>query len=221
MDLFSKIFTLQILLVAAGNEWNLTVTQSPSHLNAVEGDTVTLMCHIVSSGLDTRIEWYKIWQKAKTSLLTSKWNVTNYYSLAERMEHTFNETSSLLTIFNVTLNDTGQYICEASIEVPPPVFTKSGNGSYLQVQGVAMWILSGLLSIIGLLMAVYSLFLIKRFMCRKKEDPMYVNVQFRNKAGKNSWLTEQPNTRYVASGRCGYPKTTTSKSLHRLERDLK
>ncbi|XP_059846799.1 T-cell immunoreceptor with Ig and ITIM domains-like [Hypanus sabinus] len=218
-------------MLMAGNEWNLTVTQSPSHLNAVEGDTVTLMCHIVSSGLDTRIEWHKTWQKAKTSLLTSKWNMTKYYSLAERMEHTFNETSSLLTIFNVTLNDTGRYICEASIEIPPPVFKKSGNGSYLQVQdtsedsesnaGVAMWILSGLLSIIGLLMSVCSLFLIKRLMCRKKEDPTYINVQFRNKARKNSWLTGQQNTRYVASGRCGYPKTTTSKSLHRLERDLK
>ncbi|XP_062888513.1 uncharacterized protein LOC134337440 [Mobula hypostoma] len=231
MDLFNKIFTLQILLFAAGNEWNLTVTQSPSRLNAVEGDTVTLMCHIVSSSLDMRIEWYKIWQKAKTSLLTSKWSKTMYYFLTERMKHTFNETCSLLTIFNVTLNDTGQYICQASIEIPPPVFTISGNGSYLHVQdtsedsksnaGVAMWILSGLLSVIGLLMSVCSLFLIKRLLCRKKEDPTYVNVQFRNKAGKNSWLTEQRNLRYVTSGRCGYPKATPSKSPHRLERDLK
>ncbi|XP_051894231.1 uncharacterized protein LOC127582709 [Pristis pectinata] len=195
-----------------------------------------MTCRIKSNSSDLRIEWNKKRLEAETLLLTSKWNASKYYSnSSERMVHSFNETFSILTVSHVELNDTGQYVCQASIEIPPPVFTKSGNGTYLRVQvgfkdsisndetiaGTVTWILSGLLSTIGLVISVYIFFLIKRLICPKKVDPTYVNVQFRNKAGQNNQLTEQGNVRYIASSRYGYPKTIASKLPHRLEGDLK
>lgn len=236
MDFFRRMFTLHILLSAAANDVNLQVIQSPSYLNATEGDTVNMTCQIITWNADLRIEWNKELPEGKTSLLTSKWNRTTYYlNYSERLQHFANETVSLLTISRVELNDTGQYICQASIEIPPPVFTKYGNGTYLQVQvgfkenaisngsrfGTATWILIGLLSPLALVITVHVFFLTRRFFCPRRGNPTYVNVEFRKKGSKNSQLTEQRNARYVVSGRCTDLKTPAPGLPGTREGDLK
>ncbi|XP_078280446.1 uncharacterized protein LOC144607457 [Rhinoraja longicauda] len=235
-DLTSSVSDLTSFTLCAANDGSLQVIQSPPYLNATEGDQVNMTCQIISWNTELRIEWNKEQPEGKTSLLTSKWNRTTYYlNYSERMEHFCNETASLLTISRVELNDTGQYICQAIIETPPPVFTKSGNGTYLQVQvglkenaisngsafGTATWILIGLLSSLALVITVQVLFLTRRFFCPGEGDPTYVNVEFRKKGGKNGQPTEQRNARDFASGRCGDLKTSAPGLPCTREGDLK
>uniref|UniRef100_UPI00398F8999 uncharacterized protein n=1 Tax=Pristiophorus japonicus TaxID=55135 RepID=UPI00398F8999 len=188
------------------NEEILMVRQSPPHLSATEGDSVTMTCWINSSSADLRIEWSKVLQEEKLLVLTSKGNNTmaslNY---TERTQHFFNDTVSSLTISHISMNDTGRYLCEVFIEIPPPVCRKSGNGTNLQVQVVLIenatslndstadstrWILISSILSIALVVAIITFFVARRLIQSKNEEPVYVNVKYRNKAAQNNLPTE-------------------------------
>ncbi|XP_067871952.1 cytotoxic T-lymphocyte protein 4-like isoform X2 [Heterodontus francisci] len=225
MDFFSKMLTFQFLLSIAGNDVILTVIQSPTDVSAMEGDTVTMTCWINNSSKDRRIEWIKILPEQKTIVLTCKGNTTRFGSnYTKRTKHFLNDTVSTLSISHINLNDTGVYLCEVLIEIPPPVYRKSGNGTNLQVQVVSKeiaassndsatdstrWILISCVSSIALIVTVTTFFLARRLIKLKKEEPMYVNVKYRNKAGQNYWSTEAK--KYTVSSSCGDLKTVELK----------
>ncbi|XP_078412453.1 uncharacterized protein LOC144689219 [Cetorhinus maximus] len=205
MDLCSKMLTFQLLLCVAGNNMTLMITQSPLHLSAVEGHMATMNCWINSLSSDRRIEWSKVFQNQKTVILTSKGNTTKIHlNYTERTKHFLNDTVSILSISHINLNDTGVYICEVLVEIPGPVYRMSGNGTHLQVQVIikesatssndsttdsTKWILISCILSIALIVSVTTFFWARRLM--KKEEPVYVNVKYRNKAGQNYQPTKE------------------------------
>ncbi|XP_043576886.1 cytotoxic T-lymphocyte protein 4-like isoform X1 [Chiloscyllium plagiosum] len=203
MNLFSKVLIFQLLLSVVGNSVILMVTQSPPYLSAMEGGTATMTCWINSSSLERRIEWSKVLSEQRILVLSSKGNITKpYLDYTKRMKHFLNDTVSTLSIFPINRNDTGVYVCEVLIEIPPPVYRMSGNGTHLQVQVVnnemavssndnttgSTWILIGCILSIILIVSVTTSFLARKLI--KKEEPMYVNVRYRNKTGENKRQTE-------------------------------
>ncbi|XP_048416026.1 uncharacterized protein LOC125465996 isoform X2 [Stegostoma tigrinum] len=180
------------------------VTQSPPLLSAMEGETATMICWINSSSLERRIEWSKVLSEQKTLVLTSKGNITMPNpDYTERMKHSLNDTISTLSISQINRNDTGMYVCEVLIEIPPPVLRMSGNGTHLQVQvvnnemavssndntiGGSTWILIGCILSIILVVSITTFFLARKLI--RKGEPEYVNVKHRNKTSGNYRPTE-------------------------------
>ncbi|XP_072338051.1 uncharacterized protein [Scyliorhinus torazame] len=205
----------------AGYNVTLMVTQSPPHLSVMEGDTATMNCRINSLSLDQRIEWMETSQNRITKVLTSRGNTTRIYpNYAKRAKHFLNDSISILSISRINLNDTGVYVCEVLVEIPGPVNRKFGNGTHLHVQVIikssatssndsttdsTRWVLISCISSITLIVSVTTFFLARRLM--KKDEPVYVNVKYRNKAGQNYRPTEQRNVKYTTSSSCGDVKT--------------
>ncbi|XP_038632258.1 cytotoxic T-lymphocyte protein 4-like [Scyliorhinus canicula] len=177
-------------------------------------------CWINSLSLDRRIEWMKTSQNRITNVLTSRGNTNRTYpNYANRTKYFLNDSISILSISRINLNDTGVYVCEVLVEIPGPVYRKFGNGTHLQVHVIknsatssnvsitdsTRWVLISCISAITLIVPVTTFFLARKLM--KKDEPVYVNVKYRNKAGQNCRPTEQRNVKYTTSSNCGDVKT--------------
>uniref|UniRef100_A0A8C5WCZ8 Natural cytotoxicity triggering receptor 3 n=1 Tax=Leptobrachium leishanense TaxID=445787 RepID=A0A8C5WCZ8_9ANUR len=107
---------------------SLQVSQSPM-VNTKEGDSVTLECNYTIN--NETIGWYKWYRHQLHGDEVS--NNTGYYkgrvSMASPSDFT-EKASASITLHNVSITDTGMYICEVNIN---EMISGHGNGTFFKV----------------------------------------------------------------------------------------
>uniref|UniRef100_UPI00398E8BD3 uncharacterized protein n=1 Tax=Pristiophorus japonicus TaxID=55135 RepID=UPI00398E8BD3 len=117
----------------------LTVSQTPSVIKALKGQTVKIYCsYSDENGEQLRITWGKHNSAHNLCDYTYNKNKTKYRSwyCLEQANITldFSTNSSSLIFHDLHLNDSDIYFCQLSIEIPPPIQTAEGTGTHLTVE---------------------------------------------------------------------------------------
>ncbi|XP_041066805.1 immunoglobulin kappa light chain-like [Carcharodon carcharias] len=128
---------LHIVLNAAESQ-DLTVSQTPSAIKALKGQTVIINCSYNENGEQLRIKWEKKDSAQVLCNYTYNKNITKYTlgHCTERDNITVDLSthSTSLIIHNLHLKDSSIYFCQVSIEIPPPILIAKGNGTHLMVE---------------------------------------------------------------------------------------
>ncbi|XP_072120310.1 uncharacterized protein [Mobula birostris] len=114
-----------------GSDSTLSVSQHPREITASVGTTVIIVCeaHYSSkSPPQVDVYWYKD-EPSPQNALTFSPRYRRLYVSGSRSRR-----CCILELSNLTLNDSGVYICEVSIPLPPPLMSQIGNGTKLIVQ---------------------------------------------------------------------------------------
>ncbi|XP_062906250.1 tyrosine-protein phosphatase non-receptor type substrate 1-like [Mobula hypostoma] len=127
---------LYFFLIAA--KTNPKVFQTPPEIKVLKGDTAQINCSY--SGGDEeqmRIKWMRnSSEQLLCQQMKNKHNSASIPTCTSRFQVTLDTSanSTSLLIDNVNLNDIDIYFCEFSIEIPPPILTAKGEGTWLKVE---------------------------------------------------------------------------------------
>uniref|UniRef100_A0A8C5PXB8 Natural cytotoxicity triggering receptor 3 n=1 Tax=Leptobrachium leishanense TaxID=445787 RepID=A0A8C5PXB8_9ANUR len=101
-------------------------------VKATEGDSVSLDCnYTIDSSSKTKIPWYK-WYRCLLNWEEIS-NTTEYFKgrVSTSSPHEFiDKASANIVLHNVTITDSGMYICEVNING----ISRHGNGTFIYVK---------------------------------------------------------------------------------------
>ncbi|XP_067896089.1 immunoglobulin lambda-1 light chain-like [Heterodontus francisci] len=118
---------------------NLTASQRPSVIKALKGQTVKINCsYSYENGEQLRIKWKRKdsaqgicdYTYNKNNAKYTLWHCTGHANITVDLS----TNSSSLIIYDLHLNDSTIYICQVSIEIPPPTQIAEGKGTRLTVE---------------------------------------------------------------------------------------
>lgn len=141
MSPLANPFILVLLqsLLGEGKYQRLTVSQTPSSILALRGQSVKINCSFSHENYEqVWIKWERIHSARRLCDYTFNRLKANYTQrdCTQRTDIMLDLTTSsfILTISNLQVNDSDIYLCRMSLEIPPPVQIVEGSSTNLTVE---------------------------------------------------------------------------------------
>ncbi|XP_067900223.1 uncharacterized protein [Heterodontus francisci] len=133
-DYLQLILTLQcthMLVQVTEGTGRIDVFQTPSEIEAFEGDSIKMQCSCEEDLESMRVDWTK---DSNPILNATNSSSTPNPVYRDRLSYAIDKANAKLIIKNIAQDDAGLYLCKVFIEIPPPVRRGLGNGTKLTVQ---------------------------------------------------------------------------------------
>uniref|UniRef100_UPI00398F1D86 immunoglobulin kappa light chain-like n=1 Tax=Pristiophorus japonicus TaxID=55135 RepID=UPI00398F1D86 len=116
---------------------NLSVSQTPSELRVLKGDIAQMNCsYSITDEEQLRITWKRNSAQPLCYHVENTFNSSSIRWCAERANITLDRSTnfSSLILYDLHVNDSDIYFCQAFIEIPPPIQTAKSTGTHLTVE---------------------------------------------------------------------------------------
>ncbi|XP_067889236.1 cytotoxic T-lymphocyte protein 4-like isoform X2 [Heterodontus francisci] len=129
---------MSAIMCLAGYKGKVSVSQHPGEITASVGMTAMIACEGVyhnTTPVHTDMYWYKgVQRKHRVMAFSEDSDSLSSQDGRLYIRGNLSKDYNILVISNLTLSDSGVYICEVSVSLPPPHMSGYGEGTRLNVR---------------------------------------------------------------------------------------